>query len=156
MVCSVGLTWEDDATQQVLSKELSKLRRIPYRPQQNGAVYNTNRRSDAFSPVSVTEGFHYGPERCMSEGCPLLGGSDYSTGMHSCPYSFFFPLSVRPVAVAMDPVDQRVKPVEAELSRNLQTYLQRLGLLPRTAAASSLSPQEKVWHSLMSLTLAVM
>nr|XP_040028017.1 receptor-type tyrosine-protein phosphatase N2-like [Gasterosteus aculeatus aculeatus] len=87
-----GLTWGDDATQQVLSKELSKLRRIPYRPQQNGAVYNTNRR---------------------------------------------------PVAVAMDPVDQRVKPVEAELSRNLQTYLQRLGLLPRTAAASSLSPQAK-------------
>lgn len=27
----------------------------------------------------------------MREGCPLLGGSDYSTGMHSCPYSFFFP-----------------------------------------------------------------
>ncbi|XP_062413587.1 receptor-type tyrosine-protein phosphatase N2-like isoform X2 [Pungitius pungitius] len=85
-----GLTWEDEATQQVLSKEMSKLRRIPYRPQQDGAVYNTNRR---------------------------------------------------PVAVAMDPVDQRVKPVEVELSRNLQTYLQRLGLLPRTA--SSLSPQGK-------------
>ncbi|XP_054451925.1 receptor-type tyrosine-protein phosphatase N2-like [Anoplopoma fimbria] len=87
-----GLTWEDDATQQVLSKELSKLRRVPYRPQQNGAVYNTDSR---------------------------------------------------PVAETMDPVDQRVKPVEAELSRNLQTYLQRLGLLPKTSSASSLSSQSK-------------
>ncbi|KAM8849683.1 solute carrier organic anion transporter family member 5A1b isoform 2-T2 [Spinachia spinachia] len=76
-----GLTWDDDATQQVLSTELSKLRRIPY-------------------------------------------GADR-----------------RPVAVAMDPADQRVKPVAAELSRNLQTYLQRLGLLPRTA--SSLSSEGK-------------
>ncbi|XP_034743631.1 receptor-type tyrosine-protein phosphatase N2-like [Etheostoma cragini] len=82
-----GLTWEDDTTQQVLSKELSKLRRVPYRPQ-NGAVYNTNSR---------------------------------------------------PVAGAMDPVDQRVKPVEVELSKNLQTYLQRLGLLPKTPSASNLS-----------------
>ncbi|XP_031163485.1 receptor-type tyrosine-protein phosphatase N2-like isoform X2 [Sander lucioperca] len=82
-----GLTWEDDTTQQLLSKELSKLRRVPYRPQ-NGAVYNTDSR---------------------------------------------------PVAGAMDPVDQRVKPVEVELSRNLQTYLQRLGLLPKTPSASSLS-----------------
>uniref|UniRef100_A0A8P4KMM0 Receptor-type tyrosine-protein phosphatase N2 n=1 Tax=Dicentrarchus labrax TaxID=13489 RepID=A0A8P4KMM0_DICLA len=87
-----GLTWEDDTTQQVLSKELSKLRRIPYRPQQNGAAYNTDSR---------------------------------------------------PAAEAMDPVDQRVKPVEVELSRNLQTYLQRLGLLPKTPSASSLSPQGK-------------
>ncbi|XP_042353947.1 receptor-type tyrosine-protein phosphatase N2-like isoform X2 [Plectropomus leopardus] len=83
-----GLTWEDDTTQQFLSKELSKLRRIPYRPQQNGAAYNTNSR---------------------------------------------------PVAEAMDPVDQRLKPVEVELSRNLQAYLQRLGLLPKTSSASSLS-----------------
>ncbi|XP_028449925.1 receptor-type tyrosine-protein phosphatase N2 isoform X2 [Perca flavescens] len=82
-----GLTWKDDTTQQVLSNELSKLRRVPYRPQ-NGAVYNTDSR---------------------------------------------------PVAGAMDPVDQRVKPVEVELSRNLQTYLQRLGLLPKTPSASSLS-----------------
>lgn len=48
---------------------------------------------------------------------------------------------------AMDPVDQRVKPVEVELSRNLQTYLQRLGLLPKTSSASSLSPLGKVSRS---------
>ncbi|KAM6920640.1 solute carrier organic anion transporter family member 5A1b [Lycodopsis pacificus] len=82
-----GLTWRDDATQQVLSKELSKLRRVPYRPQQN-----TDRR---------------------------------------------------PVSEAMDPAEQRVKPAEAELSRSLQTYLQRLGLLPKTSSASSLSTQVK-------------
>ncbi|XP_044074998.1 receptor-type tyrosine-protein phosphatase N2-like isoform X2 [Siniperca chuatsi] len=87
-----GLTWEDDTTQQVLSKELSKLRRIPYRPPQNGPVYNTDSR---------------------------------------------------PAAEAMDPVDQRVKPVEVELSRNLQMYLQRLGLLPKMSPASSLSTQSK-------------
>ncbi|XP_076601155.1 receptor-type tyrosine-protein phosphatase N2-like isoform X1 [Chaetodon auriga] len=81
-----GLTWEDDTAQQVLSKELSKLRRIPYRPQQDGSVYSTDSR---------------------------------------------------PAAEAMDPVDQRVKPVEVELSRNLQTYLQRVGLLPKTSSASS-------------------
>lgn len=40
---------------------------------------------------------------------------------------------------AMDPVDQRLKPVEVELSRNLQTYLQRLGLLPKTSSASKVS-----------------
>lgn len=45
---SVGLTWEDDTTQQVLSKELSKLRSVPYRPQQSGPVYNTNSRSDVY------------------------------------------------------------------------------------------------------------
>lgn len=39
----------------------------------------------------------------------------------------------------MDPVDQRLKPVEVELSRNLQTYLQRLGLLPKTSSASKVS-----------------
>ncbi|XP_037644575.1 LOW QUALITY PROTEIN: receptor-type tyrosine-protein phosphatase N2-like [Sebastes umbrosus] len=87
-----GLTWEDDTTQQVLSKELSKLRRVPYRPQQKGAVYDADSR---------------------------------------------------PVAEAMDPVDQRVKPVEVELSRNLQMYLQRLGLLPKTSSASSLSTPSK-------------
>ncbi|XP_023281957.1 receptor-type tyrosine-protein phosphatase N2-like [Seriola lalandi dorsalis] len=87
-----GLTWEDDTTQQVLSKELSKLRRIPYRPQQNGPVYNADSR---------------------------------------------------PVAEAMDPVDQRVKPVEVELSRNLQTYLQRLGLLPKMSSAAGLSTPSK-------------
>uniref|UniRef100_A0A3B5AE04 Receptor-type tyrosine-protein phosphatase N2-like n=1 Tax=Stegastes partitus TaxID=144197 RepID=A0A3B5AE04_9TELE len=43
-----GLTWEDDDTQQVLSKELSKLRRIPYRPQQNSPVYNADSRSDVY------------------------------------------------------------------------------------------------------------
>ncbi|XP_059200204.1 receptor-type tyrosine-protein phosphatase N2-like isoform X2 [Centropristis striata] len=87
-----GLTWEDDATQQVLSKELSKLRRIPFRSQQNGGGYNTDSR---------------------------------------------------PAAEAMDPVDQRVKPVEVELSRNLQAYLQRLGLLPKTLPSSSLSTSGK-------------
>lgn len=35
----------------------------------------------------------------------------------------------------MDPVEQRVKPVEVELGRNLQTYLQTLGLLPKTSPA---------------------
>ncbi|KAM7400079.1 hypothetical protein PAMA_004670 [Pampus argenteus] len=87
-----GLTWEDDTTQQVLSKELSKLRRIPYRLPQNGPVYDTDSR---------------------------------------------------PVAEAMDPVDQRVKPVEVELSRNLQTYLQRLGLLPKTPSAAGLNTPAK-------------
>ncbi|KAF3857845.1 hypothetical protein F7725_011046 [Dissostichus mawsoni] len=75
-----SLTWGDDTTQQVLSKELSKLRRVPFRTQQNGAVYNT---------------------------------------------------------------DSRVKPVQLELSRNLQTYLQRLGLIPKTSSSSSLSSQGK-------------
>lgn len=87
-----GLTWDDETTQQVLSKELSKLRRIPYRPQQSGAVYDSD---------------------------------------------------TRPAAEAMDPVDQRVKPVEVELSRNLQMYLQRLGLLPKTSSASGLSAPGK-------------
>ncbi|XP_026168971.1 receptor-type tyrosine-protein phosphatase N2-like [Mastacembelus armatus] len=82
-----GLTWEDATTQQVLSQEFSQLRRIPYRLQQNGPVFNKDSR---------------------------------------------------PVAEAMDPVDQTVKPVEVELSRNLQTYLQRLGLLPKTPSAASL------------------
>ncbi|MEQ2302317.1 hypothetical protein AMECASPLE_005576, partial [Ameca splendens] len=82
-----GLTWEDDTTQQVLSKELSKLRRIPYRSQLKGPIYRSNSR---------------------------------------------------PAAAAMDPVDQKVKPVEVELNRNLQTYLQRLGLLPKTSPTSSL------------------
>ncbi|XP_053186790.1 E3 ubiquitin/ISG15 ligase TRIM25-like [Scomber japonicus] len=89
----LSLTWEDDTTQQVLSKELSKLRRIPYRLPQSGPIYKSD----------------------------------------------------RPVAEAMDPVDQRVKPVEVELSRNLQTYLQRLGLLPKTSsAAAGLSSSGKV------------
>ncbi|KAF7647619.1 hypothetical protein LDENG_00169020 [Lucifuga dentata] len=83
-----GLTWEDDATQQVLSKELNKLRRIPYRPLQNRPVYGADSRSRS-----------------------------------------------RPVAEAMDPEDQRVKPVEEELSRNLQAYLRRLGLLPKTSSS---------------------
>ncbi|XP_038149497.1 receptor-type tyrosine-protein phosphatase N2-like [Cyprinodon tularosa] len=89
---SRGLTWEDDTTQQVLAKELSKLRRIPYRPQQKGPIYKSKSR---------------------------------------------------PAAEAMDPEDQRVKPVEVELNRNLQTYLQRLGLLPKTSSSSSLSKPSK-------------
>ncbi|XP_034078538.1 receptor-type tyrosine-protein phosphatase N2-like [Gymnodraco acuticeps] len=80
-----GLTWGDDTTQQVLSKELSKLRRVPFRTQQNGAVHNTDSR---------------------------------------------------PSSEAMDPADRRVKPVQLELSRNLQTYLQRLGLIPKTSSSS--------------------
>lgn len=47
----------------------------------------------------------------------------------------------------MDPEDQRGKPVEVELNRNLQTYLQRLGLLPKTSSASSLSKPGKVRFS---------
>ena len=45
-LCRSGLTWEDDTTQKVLSRELSKLRRIPFTPQQNGPVYNTDGRLD--------------------------------------------------------------------------------------------------------------
>ncbi|CAL8347147.1 unnamed protein product [Merluccius merluccius] len=70
-----GLTWEDDATQQVLAQELSKLRRIPSGPPDNRPVYPTSSRS----------------------------------------------------AAAVDPASRRVK---EEL--NLQTYLQRLALLPHT------------------------
>lgn len=44
----------------------------------------------------------------------------------------------------MDPVEQRVKPVEVELGRNLQTYLQRLGFLPRKSPAFGLSATGKV------------
>ncbi|KAM9323433.1 receptor-type tyrosine-protein phosphatase N2-like [Pholidichthys leucotaenia] len=87
-----GLTWEDDTTQRVLSKELSKLRRIPYRPQQTGPVYKQDNS---------------------------------------------------PIAEVMDPMDQRVKPVEVELRKNLQMYLQRLGLLPKTSSVSSLGTSGK-------------
>uniref|UniRef100_A0A671Z1T7 Receptor-type tyrosine-protein phosphatase N2-like n=1 Tax=Sparus aurata TaxID=8175 RepID=A0A671Z1T7_SPAAU len=48
-----GLTWEDDTTQQVLAQELSKLRRIPYRPQQNGPVYAEDSRSDVYRSASL-------------------------------------------------------------------------------------------------------
>lgn len=44
----------------------------------------------------------------------------------------------------MDPVEQQVKPVEVELGRNLQTYLQRLGLLPKKMPAFGLSAIGKV------------
>lgn len=47
----------------------------------------------------------------------------------------------------MDPVDQRVKPVEVELGRNLQMYLQRLGLLPNKSPAFGLSAPLKVARS---------
>ncbi|KAM3866109.1 receptor-type tyrosine-protein phosphatase N2-like [Diretmus argenteus] len=87
-----GLTWEDDATQQVLSQEMSQLRRVPSRTLDHGPRFSTN---------------------------------------------------TRPVAEAMDPADQRVKPVEVELSRNLQTYLQRLGLLPKTPSAPGLNTPSK-------------
>lgn len=42
-VC-VGLTWEDDTTQEVLASEMSKLRRIPFRPKQSGMVYSQDSR----------------------------------------------------------------------------------------------------------------
>lgn len=44
----------------------------------------------------------------------------------------------------MDPLERRVKPVEVELGRNLQTYLQRLGLLPRKPPAFRLSAPGQV------------
>lgn len=53
LMSPVGLTWEDDTTQQVLAQELSKLRRIPYRPQQNGPVYAEDSRSDVYRPASL-------------------------------------------------------------------------------------------------------
>ncbi|XP_055084246.1 receptor-type tyrosine-protein phosphatase N2-like [Periophthalmus magnuspinnatus] len=88
---SRGLTWEDDITQKILSKELSKLRRIPLRPQPG-------------------PGSGPGPEPVYSpEGRPQ----------------------------ALDPVEQRVEPVEQELRRNLQMYLQRVGLLPKASAAAA-------------------
>lgn len=55
------------------------------------------------------------------------------------------------MAGAVDPVDQRVKPVEVELGRNLQLYLQRLGLLPKTSPAFGLSAAGKVEVVLTSL-----
>uniref|UniRef100_A0A8D3BYI2 Receptor-type tyrosine-protein phosphatase N2-like n=1 Tax=Scophthalmus maximus TaxID=52904 RepID=A0A8D3BYI2_SCOMX len=64
-----GLTWEDDTTQQVLSKELSKLRRIPYRQQQNGPVYKTNSRSDV-PPLYPSVGpFCSDPWGCPNRSC---------------------------------------------------------------------------------------
>nr|XP_057921225.1 receptor-type tyrosine-protein phosphatase N2-like [Doryrhamphus excisus] len=98
-----GLTWEDDTTQQVLAKELSKVRRFPHR-----------------LPLSSTS---------------------YKTADSS-----------RTKAEVMDPVEQRLKPAEAELNRNLETYLQRLGLRPRiteglNAAAKSGRVQSDLYGS---------
>ncbi|XP_077368586.1 receptor-type tyrosine-protein phosphatase N2-like [Festucalex cinctus] len=95
-MAAAGLTWDDDTTQHVLAKELSKVRKIPHR----------SAMSDAAAADDDTDG--------------------------------------RPAAEAMDPVDRRLKPVEAELSRNLQTYLQRLGLLPKAGGAESLSKNGRV------------
>ncbi|XP_012994821.2 receptor-type tyrosine-protein phosphatase N2 isoform X2 [Esox lucius] len=78
-----GLTWEDEATQQILSKELSK---IPYR-----------RLQDPSPPV------YYNSKSRLS-------------------------------TQAMDPGDRSIKPVDVELNRNLQNYLQRLGLLPQASS----------------------
>ncbi|XP_067109030.1 receptor-type tyrosine-protein phosphatase N2-like [Osmerus mordax] len=83
-----GLTWGDDITQEVLSKEMSKLRRVPVPRLESGPIYSSKSR---------------------------------------------------PAAQAMDPGDRRNKPVEVELSRNLQMYMQRLGLLPHTS--SSIGPK---------------
>ncbi|KAL0966009.1 hypothetical protein UPYG_G00289490 [Umbra pygmaea] len=91
-----GLTWEDETTQQILSKELSKLTKIPYR-----------RLQDSSLPV-------------------------YSNSKSR--------LSTQ----AMDPGDRRIKPVDVELSRNLQIYLQHLGLLPQASSlAGPKSPSRK-------------
>lgn len=70
-----GLTWQDDITQQVVSRELSKLRSIPLRHQT--------------TPPS-----------------PLKA---YSSSR-----------------------DRKLRPAEAELSRNLQQYLTGLGFLPQS------------------------
>ncbi|XP_051796006.1 receptor-type tyrosine-protein phosphatase N2 isoform X1 [Acanthochromis polyacanthus] len=68
-----GLTWQDDTTQQVISRELSKLRNVPLRNQ-------------ATPPSPLTA---YGSSR-----------------------------------------DRKLRPGQAELSRNLQHYLTGLGFLP--------------------------
>lgn len=68
----LGLTWRDDITQQVISRELSKLRSIPLHHQA--------------TPPS--------------------------------------PLSIR---------NRKLRPTQAELSRNLQQYLSGLGFLPQAA-----------------------
>uniref|UniRef100_A0AAZ3RN53 Receptor-type tyrosine-protein phosphatase N2-like n=1 Tax=Oncorhynchus tshawytscha TaxID=74940 RepID=A0AAZ3RN53_ONCTS len=81
-----GLIWEDEATQQILSKELSKLRKIPYRR--------------------------------LQDSSPHVYSSSKS----------------RPSTQAMDPGDQKIKPVEVELSRNLQNVLQHLGLLSQASS----------------------
>ncbi|XP_061695931.1 receptor-type tyrosine-protein phosphatase N2-like isoform X2 [Syngnathoides biaculeatus] len=94
-MAAAGLTWEDDTTQHVLAKELSKVMRIPHRP-------------------------------------PLSTSTDNTES--------------RPAAKAMDPVDQRLKPMEAEFSRNLHTYLQRLGLLPKVGGAEGLSKPDVLGH----------
>uniref|UniRef100_A0A3P9IK50 Protein tyrosine phosphatase receptor type N2 n=1 Tax=Oryzias latipes TaxID=8090 RepID=A0A3P9IK50_ORYLA len=66
-----GLTWEDETTQQVLSNELSKLKRIPYRPKQNGPVYNTNSRYMFFRYSLSLLSFH------SSERKPLHSHTRY-------------------------------------------------------------------------------
>lgn len=71
LMSSVGLTWEDDTTQQVLAKELSKLRRIPYRPQQNGPVYAEDSRSDVYRSASLYRSVFPGdvPQKLFSTSC---------------------------------------------------------------------------------------
>lgn len=83
-VCSpsVGLTWEDDATQQVLLKELSKLRRVPYRPQQNGAVYDTDRRSDVYPSVKDDPLSHHGPKTVLRDFTRARAGFYKDTVAH--------------------------------------------------------------------------
>ncbi|XP_061653826.1 receptor-type tyrosine-protein phosphatase N2-like isoform X1 [Phyllopteryx taeniolatus] len=98
-MAAAGLTWEDDTTQHVLAKGLSKVMRIPHWPPLSASADNTDSR---------------------------------------------------PAAKAMDPVVQGLKPVEAELSRNLHTYLQRLGLLPKVGSAEGLSKSSLVQSDLYS------
>ncbi|XP_051902073.1 receptor-type tyrosine-protein phosphatase N2-like [Hippocampus zosterae] len=95
-MADTGLTWQDDTTQHVLAKELSKVRKIPHRLPLSGTAGNTDGRP------------------------------------------------------AMDPVDRRLKPVKAELSRNLQMYLQRLGILPKAGGAESLRKSGQVQSDLYS------
>lgn len=72
-----GLTWQDDITQQVISRELSKLRKVPLHHQ-------------ATPPSPLTA---YSSSRA-----------------------------------------RKVRPAQAELSRNLQQYLSSLGFLPQSEA----------------------
>eukprot|EP00063_Salmo_salar_P020146 XP_013994981.1 PREDICTED: receptor-type tyrosine-protein phosphatase N2-like isoform X1 [Salmo salar] len=93
-----GLIWEDEASQQILSKELSKLRKIPYRR--------------------------------LQDSIPHVYSSSKS----------------RPSTQAMDPGDQKIKPVEVELSRNLQNILQRLGLLSQASSPTGPKSPSKSDH----------
>ncbi|XP_057713813.1 solute carrier organic anion transporter family member 5A1b [Corythoichthys intestinalis] len=84
-----GLTWEDDTTQHILAKELSKVGRIPQRPPSNAAAGTRARPAD---------------------------------------------------------------PVEAELNRNLQAYLRRVGLLPKGSKSGGV--QSDLYSSVPELPIS--